>query len=336
MISSSSVSNRIIYVDDDGGKDYTKIQDAINASNYGDTVFVYSGIYNEKIKLNRNTISLVGENKNTTIIYGDRIGVVVDISPESNYNVDDSIITGFTISHNDCNSWLTQGLSVSDAVNISINNNNIHSNCIGINIYCSNQINISNNYIVRNGDFGIVVDQSNDIIVNRNLISDNDDWGIISDSNISIFNNIVSNNHIGIDVRSNFEFRNPESIIFNNIIINNMFGIYIDSINNLIVLNNISSNNNGVYLSSRNNWILKNNFFKNNLDAYHIDYGLCRLSDFNKWDSNYWEKPRIFPKIVIGNIVLLLGPDIYKGFTCINFDWNPAQEPYYIPIPEVT
>ena len=34
-----------IYVDDDGGADYTTIQAAIDAANSGDTVYVYSGIY---------------------------------------------------------------------------------------------------------------------------------------------------------------------------------------------------------------------------------------------------------------------------------------------------
>lgn len=34
---------RTWYVDDDGGADSTKIQEAVDAANLGDTVFVYSG-----------------------------------------------------------------------------------------------------------------------------------------------------------------------------------------------------------------------------------------------------------------------------------------------------
>ena len=43
--------NKTIYVDDDGGTDYSTIQDAINAAENGDTIYVYSGKYNEKIFL---------------------------------------------------------------------------------------------------------------------------------------------------------------------------------------------------------------------------------------------------------------------------------------------
>ncbi|HID71741.1 MAG TPA: hypothetical protein EYP29_03235, partial [Thermoplasmata archaeon] len=37
-------SAKTIYVDDDGGANYTSIQDAINHASTGDTVFVYEGI----------------------------------------------------------------------------------------------------------------------------------------------------------------------------------------------------------------------------------------------------------------------------------------------------
>ena len=45
--------NDILYVDDDGGADYTNIQDAIDNSNLGDTIFVYSGFYHENLNINK-------------------------------------------------------------------------------------------------------------------------------------------------------------------------------------------------------------------------------------------------------------------------------------------
>ncbi len=57
-----------IYVDDDGGADYTNIQDAINAASNGDTIYVFSGTYNENIVINKDNLNIVGEDENTTII----------------------------------------------------------------------------------------------------------------------------------------------------------------------------------------------------------------------------------------------------------------------------
>jgi len=39
------VQSNMIYVDDNGGANYTSIQDAINASPENYTIFVYSGVY---------------------------------------------------------------------------------------------------------------------------------------------------------------------------------------------------------------------------------------------------------------------------------------------------
>lgn len=81
------------YVDDDGGADFIRIQDAINASSDGDTVFVYSGFYQENLMLAKSII-LTGEDRDTTIIYGSEKDVVV-------VDVDFVSISGFTIQNGD-------------------------------------------------------------------------------------------------------------------------------------------------------------------------------------------------------------------------------------------
>ena len=67
-----------LYVDDSGGADYTKIQDAIDNATSGDTVFVYSGVYYEHIKI-REKIDLIGEENINTIIDGNNSGNVITI-----------------------------------------------------------------------------------------------------------------------------------------------------------------------------------------------------------------------------------------------------------------
>lgn len=56
-----------IYVDDDGGADYTSIQEAIDNSNDGDTIYVYSGYYDEQVVINK-AINLTGEDKQNTYV----------------------------------------------------------------------------------------------------------------------------------------------------------------------------------------------------------------------------------------------------------------------------
>ena len=47
-----------ITVDDSGGADYLTIQEAVNAANPGDTIYVYNGTYNEDIYIDK-TITLI-------------------------------------------------------------------------------------------------------------------------------------------------------------------------------------------------------------------------------------------------------------------------------------
>jgi hypothetical protein len=60
-----------LYVGGSGPGNYTKIQDAIDNASDGDTVFVYddSAPYKEHINISK-AISLVGENRKTTVTYG--------------------------------------------------------------------------------------------------------------------------------------------------------------------------------------------------------------------------------------------------------------------------
>ena len=70
--------------------DYPTIQEAINAANQGDTVYVKAGTYYESIVLDK-TLSLMGENRSTTVIDGNMSDYVVKIRAEN------IRISGFTI-----------------------------------------------------------------------------------------------------------------------------------------------------------------------------------------------------------------------------------------------
>ena len=72
------------------GNSTNSIQDAIDSfASPGDTVFVYSGMYNENVVVNK-TITLQGEDRDLTIINGSGGDVVLLSANWAN-------ITGFTV-----------------------------------------------------------------------------------------------------------------------------------------------------------------------------------------------------------------------------------------------
>jgi nitrous oxidase accessory protein NosD len=118
-------SGNIFYVGGSGPGNYTKIQDAINDSLDGDTVFVYNGIYFENLMIFKRSISLIGEDKHNTIIDG--CGGEWTVGIDAN-NV---TVTGFTIM-NATKKEIDTGGIVSIGINTTIIGNIIKNNWNGV------------------------------------------------------------------------------------------------------------------------------------------------------------------------------------------------------------
>jgi parallel beta-helix repeat protein len=265
-----------IYVDDDntagpwdGSQEhpYQFIQDGVDNASVGDTVFVYKGIYYENLRIvkMRESIALVGEDRNSTIIDGLNKGSVINVG----------------------------------AGRVLIENFTIRNGTIGVkgNLF---RLTVSRNIIVNN-DKGIELSLSENVSITRNIIAENN-YGIafyeVKDSVIR-YNHILSNKKIGV--------------LFT---MATMPGL--QSENNSVYYNIIQKNTMGIYLEySPLNKINCNNFYQNIVDA---SFG---LSSWTNWNHNYWNRPRILPKPIIG---------IYYYFPWVNFDWHPAKEPYDIPV----
>ena len=69
-VESLSYDGNTLYVGGSGPNNYSSIQSAVNDANPGDTVFVYNGTYYETVYIDKNDITLLGEDKNITIIDG--------------------------------------------------------------------------------------------------------------------------------------------------------------------------------------------------------------------------------------------------------------------------
>ncbi|MBC7081066.1 MAG: hypothetical protein H5T44_02300 [Thermoplasmatales archaeon] len=62
LISNKKIGfNIVLHVGGNGERNYTKIQDAINDSNGGDTIIVHGGIYEENLTVNK-SLKIFGEN----------------------------------------------------------------------------------------------------------------------------------------------------------------------------------------------------------------------------------------------------------------------------------
>ena len=222
-----------LYVGGSGPGNYTRIQNAIDHANDGDTVFVYNKTYYENLIVDV-SICLIGEARNLTIIDGQEHGDVI------NLNVDGVAISGFTI-----RKCKHEPLENYGAIHAIKTNNHI----------------ISNNKICENKDPGIYFDNSHYNVVSGNHIVDNPTGILIfhSDNNI-IFNNIVENSGGGIWLQCPSSANN---IIENNYIVNNSKGLGGDGVSNIIYNNTVKNNTYGFYVLGNLNNITDNKVIDN-------------------------------------------------------------------------
>ncbi|HTD80794.1 MAG TPA: hypothetical protein VK723_01460, partial [Thermoplasmata archaeon] len=66
-------SRTVVTVDDSGGKDFTKIQDAVDFAQPGYTVFVYAGVYREHVVVPKE-LEIVGETRTGVVLDGNGTG----------------------------------------------------------------------------------------------------------------------------------------------------------------------------------------------------------------------------------------------------------------------
>jgi parallel beta-helix repeat protein len=303
-----------LYVGGSGPGNYTRIQDAIDDGTSGDTVFVYddSSPYVENIVINT-SISLLGEDKNTTIINGTTNDFNMNLTVNIGVYItaDKVTVRGFTIQS--CN--LT-------GIGINSNNNSITDNIlsddyigIGIGYYAPDQSSsqmtsfnmIINNFFIRDTG-GIYVAGGEDNIIQGNVFSQTGNGITVSMSmSTNISHNVISEGFTGVFILGSYD-----TVLYrNNITYNEYIGVYT------------------AFTSSDR--ILQNNFIGNNKSAVSTQILLLKIQLFKKelnlpirrnvWNGNYWDGPRSLP---------------YKipGFFKFRFqvDWHPAQEPHDIPV----
>jgi len=242
---------KTIYVDDDnitGPWDGTRehpfqnISSALKYASSSDIIYVHNGTYYEHLIIDK-TVSLIGENRSTTIVDGSTTGTVVNICTNS------VRMDGFTVQNGYYGIYLNSSKS-------TIIRNTIKSNFFGIYSSYSNDNNLSES-VIESNYYGIYLWASSRNIICENTLNDNDHGiDLWENSNNIITKNVAKDNGAyGI-----YAYHSHTNTISENTFNNSGYGIVLDRSNgNEVVLNVVANNADGVFVyDSRNNLVRGN------------------------------------------------------------------------------
>jgi parallel beta-helix repeat protein len=256
----SNAAGREIYVDDsfslsrDGSAEhpYRTITEAINLANDGDTVYVFSGTYNESLVINKR-ISLIGgiDDKPSNISRGVEHKYLIEIT------ADFVTVENFVIRDPE------RFISSQYGALVHVTSNNVV---------------LQQNHISNCNLWGVYLDSSDDNMISGNEI--NDTKGVfVSSSNNNVFssNNISNSSDAGLNLRSSIR-----NILYENYLTLNTNGIYIKDCSNTNITQNTFSKNvfHGIYLTGDATDVVRENNFKNNtVSGITLDSSDCIIAE---------------------------------------------------------
>lgn len=263
---------KIITVPDD----YTTIKDAISYANDGDTILIRKGIYQENNTVINKAITIIGEDKETTIIRGQSSSFILKV------NHNQVTISGLTlIAGNTPKPTVTAIHHIKEIVGIQIEN--------------AQDCNITGNKIINSGT-AIWIHSSSDNNIQANIIWDN--YYGIDITKASIGNIIKQNDISSNEVNIRFSDRGVyNTIVSANDITSASVGLfYYFTSNNFVVGNYIANNLMAThFINSYDNVLHHNNFVYNSKDISEDSsyYDKIRIREsINFWDDkkegNYW------------------------------------------------
>jgi parallel beta-helix repeat protein len=280
------IQPRTWIVDDDGPADFSSIQQAIDSPlvNDGDTIFVYNGTYYEHVTISK-SISLIGENRSTSIIDGSRNGTTIFVITDYVNIRGLTIQNGYHIPH------VTYGIKVGEwnygCSNVTINGNIISNNDQGIFFYYSSNGSVTNNIIFNNFQGISIVLSYNNYIAGNSLFNNEAGVAIGSHANSNVIrdNEMCENSYCGVTVG----WSSGNEIVGNTLSSNNIAGIRLDASNNNTIIRNTitSSMRDGIVLfGSNNNTIIMNELIRNKWDGIAAWYSNANVVYHNNFQDN--------------------------------------------------
>jgi len=227
------------FIDDDydettpgwGYDHFDNIQDGVDAVNISGTVNIYEGSYYENVIIDQ-SMTLVGENKQTTIVDGNSIGSV--------FLITNSIVSISGLKIQNSGSEFTNAGIFAENAKVELASLIIQNNQNGIILSSTENCEIYLNNIINNSNSGISLE-----------LNSNNNW---------IAGNKINNNYIGIHLNIALgneisDYTNGKIEIWNELK-NNDYGIFSSGAcqNNNIYHNNFLDNNKNAFDQGINNW----------------------------------------------------------------------------------
>ena len=216
------------------------------------------------------------------------------------------------------------GIMAMNVNNSTLSNNILTDDSEGIRLSASGYDTISENTIGGTGNAGIRVSSLSYTIISSNKISRH--WYGIdlfrSDSNRLTRNKVSLSDKVGVLIDES-----KLNELDHNDITANKFGLEIeDSPLNIVFKNNINLNVEcGLSLDSSGMGFTTGNLIKRNNFIGNVQSATFFEALLNRWVGNYWNIPRVAPKIIIG--VLFADPFMGTSLPWFNVDWRPARIP---------